>query len=128
MLSWAKLRLVAPTAEAEGQAFQCNQEAQWKRKHKFAVTNDTAMMQKWYLHGALVGLRNLAHSKGGVLCTLPKQVLAPKLWAAAMICQHHLPPPLQLIRGGHGLSLCSCERHLTSGIVSCLYSGFRLYN
>ena len=65
-----------------------------------------------YLHSALVRLRNLVHSKAGILCLLPVQVLAPQLGAAAMIGQHHLPPPLQLISCGYGLCLRSQERCL----------------
>ena len=87
--------------------------------------NITAMAHDWYLHSALVGLRNLAHSKGGVLGTLPKQVLAPQLGAASMIGQHHLPPPLQLVRSGHGLCLCSRHRHLRLGHRSACHKLYR---
>lgn len=106
VLSSLKLCFVALTAEAEGQVCPCNQVPQCKRNTSTA-TDTRVMAHGSYLHSALVGLRNLAHIKGGILCTLPKQILAPKLGAAAMVGQHNPPPPLQLIVRGHGLRLCS---------------------
>lgn len=64
-----------------------------------------------YLHSILVGLGDVAHCKSGVLGPLPVQVLPPQLGAAPMVAQHHLPPPLQLFRRGHGLCLCSHKRY-----------------